>query len=313
MNNNNSNDKNVNNNENNDKNVTNKFDKELLTEDFITNFVDSLGGLLLNRRKININGYKGYDMKNPVACINGYRRTVEKFYKNCLPKFKEPVLLIIIEFDHVGFNKKDVNNKRIKHILTWNKPFDHPKVTALPIALNFDRQYATLRSWLDKGAKCSGEKLLGLTHYGNTHSLRGKLTEVAKKKWSSFAEVIPQIPLASKKKKKVNIDGSLPIEVPKEEYFTAMSKYKFILAPPGAGEDTHRCWEALYIGCIPIVRPSYLNELYQDLPVLVVNNITNLTKEFLETQYKRIMGEKHNMKKLYLQWWLDKIIELRTT
>ena len=51
-----------------------------------------------------------------------------------------------------------------------------------------------------------------------------------------------------------------------------LSKYKFILSPPGAGIDCHRTWEALYCGTIPIVISSSINELYEDLPVLTVSS-----------------------------------------
>lgn len=292
------------------------MEKLLLTEDYISHYIEQIGGLLITRRLINTDGYKGYGMKNPIACINGYKKTVDHFFNNCLPKFTERVVLVIIEFDRPAFNSSHANNDKIKHILTWNKPFQHPKVTALPIGLNFDRQQKVMREWLDKGGKCTGERLLGVTHFGNTNSIRGKLTELAKRAWGSFADVLPKIPLAKTYKKKVNIDGLLPIDIPSERYFDVMSKYKFILAPPGAGEDTHRCWEALYIGCIPIVRSSHLNELYTGLPVLVIDNITGITKEFLEEKYEIIkeMREKKQfqMGKLHLKWWVNVINYLRS-
>lgn len=291
------------------------IEKMLLTEDYISQYIEQIGGLLITRRLINKKGYKGYDMKNPIACINGYKITIDDFFNNCLPKFKEKVVLVIIEFDKPKFNISHVDNNKIKHILTWNKPFQHPKISALPIGLNFDRQQNTIRKWLDKGGKCTGEKLLALTHFANTHTLRGKITEYAKKKWNEFADILPEIPFEKTYNKKINIDGYLPINIPSEKYFDSMSKYKFILAPPGGGEDTHRCWEALYIGCIPIVRSSNLNELYNDLPVLVVDNITTITKQFLEEKYEIIeemrKNNKFRMDKLYLKWWIDVINNLR--
>ena len=74
-----------------------------------------------------------------------------------------------------------------------------------------------------------------------------------------------------------------------------MKDYKFILSPPGVGEDTHRTWEALYVGCIPIVRSSNLNELYKDLPVLIVDDWNIITKDFLESEYKNIQKKKKMM------------------
>ena len=61
-----------------------------------------------------------------------------------------------------------------------------------------------------------------------------------------------------------------------EDYIKTLTKYKFCLAPPGRGIDTHRCWEALMVGTIPIVFSSSLNDLYENLPVIVDDwNIIN--------------------------------------
>ena len=75
------------------------MEKMLLTEDYISHYIEQIGGLLITRRLINTDGYKGYGMKNPIACINGYKKTVDHFFNNCLPKFTERVVLVIIEFD----------------------------------------------------------------------------------------------------------------------------------------------------------------------------------------------------------------------
>ena len=95
------------------------------------------------------------------------------------------------------------------------------------------------------------------------------------------------------------------------EYYKEISKFKFVLSPPGAGIDCHRTWEVLYLGCIPIVESSTINELYEDLPVLVVAKWDDISKEFLERKYeeikiKREKGE-YNMDKLYIQYWLNLI------
>ena len=89
-----------------------------------------------------------------------------------------------------------------------------------------------------------------------------------------------------------------------------MSKYKFILSPPGAGEDTHRTWEALSVGCIPIVKSSLLNILYEDLPVVIVDDWDVITKEFLETEYKKFQEKKlqkrYKLEKFKMSYWLNK-------
>jgi hypothetical protein len=58
------------------------------------------------------------------------------------------------------------------------------------------------------------------------------------------------------------------------EYSKISSQYKFIACPRGNGLDTHRFWETLYRGSIPIVLRSTWSEMIQELgiPLLMVEN-----------------------------------------
>jgi len=91
-----------------------------------------------------------------------------------------------------------------------------------------------------------------------------------------------------------------------------MTQYKFILSPPGAGEDCHRTWEALYVGCIPIVQSSAINELYEDLPVLVVDSWDDINEEFLNQKWKEMSERKYDMSKLTLEYWFARFIAANT-
>ncbi len=50
-----------------------------------------------------------------------------------------------------------------------------------------------------------------------------------------------------------------------------MAESKFVLSPPGFGEDCYRTWEAVLLGAVPIVRRSPLQQLYDGAPVVVVD------------------------------------------
>ena len=89
-----------------------------------------------------------------------------------------------------------------------------------------------------------------------------------------------------------------------ENYFKHMSEYKFVICPPGRGIDTHRCWESLMVGCIPImIKVDSMNELYEDLPVLLVDNYENINDEFLNKEYENIRKGTYNFDKLYTDYW----------
>lgn len=59
------------------------------------------------------------------------------------------------------------------------------------------------------------------------------------------------------------------------EYYEDMCHSKFVLCPAGTGVDTHRIYEALYCGAIPVVLHSNLDHLYKKLPICILNSWTD--------------------------------------
>jgi hypothetical protein len=59
------------------------------------------------------------------------------------------------------------------------------------------------------------------------------------------------------------------------EFYEDMCHSKFVLCPRGAGEDTHRVYEALACGATPVVLHSTLDPLYAKLPVCILNSWTD--------------------------------------
>ena len=92
---------------------------------------------------------------------------------------------------------------------------------------------------------------------------------------------------------------------PFENYIQTLSTYKFCVAPPGRGIDSHRCWEALMVGTIPIVISSPINELYEGLPVIVVDSWNLITVEYLNKIYDKMIKTSYNFEKLYCEYWLQ--------
>lgn len=80
-----------------------------------------------------------------------------------------------------------------------------------------------------------------------------------------------------------------------------MLKYKYVISPHGNGLDCHRTWEALVLGCIPIMKSSPLDPLFEGLPVLIVKEWSDITQELLDT------FEENNsqIQKLELSYWIQ--------
>lgn len=66
-------------------------------------------------------------------------------------------------------------------------------------------------------------------------------------------------------------------------YLATMRQFTWVASPMGHGWDCFRTWEALYCGCFPIVvsHPS-LDSLYEQLPVLIVQDWSQVTAALLQ-------------------------------
>ena len=93
-------------------------------------------------------------------------------------------------------------------------------------------------------------------------------------------------------------------------YMEDLYDYKFCLAFPGHGFDCFRIWECLNMGVIPIILRSNICELYDDLPVLIVNDASEITENFLEIKYNEICNSIRNYRynKLYFEYWVSKLL-----
>jgi hypothetical protein len=76
-------------------------------------------------------------------------------------------------------------------------------------------------------------------------------------------------------------------------------QYPFWLSPRGGGLDCHRTWEALYLDIIPIVWNSSLNILFENLPVLIINDYEELNEKFLYEKLNEISKKKLSQEKVY--------------
>ena len=89
------------------------------------------------------------------------------------------------------------------------------------------------------------------------------------------------------------------------KYLMDLISSKFVLSPRGNGLDSHRTWEALLMGAIPIVRTSDLDPMYKDLPVVIVQEWEEINLDFLIQKGLEIDSTVFDRKKIYFDYWRD--------
>ena len=97
-----------------------------------------------------------------------------------------------------------------------------------------------------------------------------------------------------------------------ESFLDKIYNHKFVICPQGNGMGTHREWECLYMGTIPIMKRDLNNRFYEGiLPILLVNDWDDVTEEFLNHKFLDIWTTKWNMDLLTFTFWKNKILNTR--
>jgi hypothetical protein len=84
-----------------------------------------------------------------------------------------------------------------------------------------------------------------------------------------------------------------------------MSEYAFIVSPFGNGLDCIRTFEALCLGCIVIMKKSCLDSIYKGLPVVFVDEWTDINAGLLETTLVEFSKKEFNYEKLTMDYWVS--------
>ena len=94
-----------------------------------------------------------------------------------------------------------------------------------------------------------------------------------------------------------------------EGFLHHLLTHRFVLCPPGNGVDTHRMWESLAAGAIPVVLRSQAMAPFEGLPILFVDQYEDVTLGMLEDAAHRISPAAMKEPMLQSAFWVRKIHE----
>jgi len=237
--------------------------------------------LINNQRYAQLAGCKYDDWEIGVGPIY-YSRT--HMVVNQFPLLKPGVL--VTSFSDACVTQDMANQLPDKvHWFSNNVMCDHPRVTALPIGCvyNMEREAVLLS---EMSISPQRDKLL----------------------YVNFTQAIPRDPnprvgLYAKFRWGTVKGGSGFASVAAAEFYRDLHTHHYCLSPHGAGPDCHRHWEAMLLGCIPIVLACKANEILDDLPALRVASWDHVTRDCLERILPELTNRPYDRSKLYLGYW----------
>ncbi len=99
--------------------------------------------------------------------------------------------------------------------------------------------------------------------------------------------------------------------LPGRRYLKKLSGYKFVASPPGNGIDTHRTWEAMYLGVVPIVKHCVATAYFEELglPLWLVRDwseLESVDESCLSEMYEQMIGW-FDAPALFMDNWLERI------
>lgn len=242
---------------------------------------------------------------------------IKDFIENILPMLVNPFILvsgdadISMPFEAISESTFEdfINDKRLIHWFCQNLMMTciHSKMSQLPIGLDYHTlsKPGSQHPWGMGSLPIHQEKLLLecmkssskeriLQCYSNFHYATFGINQRGDRQ-----ELLQQV--------SHTLIAFEPSFVDRETSWRHQSQVFFVLSPKGGGYDCHRTWEALCLGCIPIVKSSALDPLYNELPVLIVKNWSDINEKLLQETVIEFSKKSFCVEKLTLAYWIKKI------
>jgi hypothetical protein len=202
-----------------------------------------------------------------------------------------------------------INSDKIIHWYSVNcNEHYHDKLSLIPIGVNFHSlSFGEFCGWSEKSmTPLEQEEMLddiknnSKVFYERTPSCYSNFHFVTHSEFGNpRQDAINKIP-----KDLIYYEPNL---VSRKDTWSKNVEFTFTVSPMGHGMDCHRTWEALMLGSVVIVKKSQLDSLYEDLPVLIVNDWDEITQELLNTTLLSFKDKTFNYDKLTLKYWVNKI------
>lgn len=95
----------------------------------------------------------------------------------------------------------------------------------------------------------------------------------------------------------------------RKKFLIDIKSSKFVFCPRGNGIDTHRLWEALYMGSYPIVKREIAHDLFDDLPILFIDDWNDINEDMLNKKFEEYNNIDWNLEKLKISYWKNFILK----
>lgn len=236
--------------------------------------------------------------------------SVSLFVNEVLEKIRRPFVLV------TGDSDLPVNGSAIQNIETllsnpylekWfaqNLDYFHQKIEPMPIGLD-------LHSAWQNPMHYSGQHILPAHQEGELRSVCRTAKKFSERAPLAVCDWIGHSRYGDREEAMRLIPKDARVvptrRLPRYELWQEYTKHAFVASPYGVGFDCHRTWEAIAVGCVPIVKKSRMSSLFEGMPVLMVDSWNELTADFLQCQQQIFSSRQFDYSKAFMAYWCSSI------
>lgn len=233
--------------------------------------------------------------------------SVPFFVNEVLAKIRRPFVLVTGDSD-LAVNESTIQNIEtllpnpyLKKWFAQNLSYDHSKIVPMPIGLDFHSAWQNPRHY-------NGQHILPAHQEGELRSVSRAAKKFSERTPLAVCDWIGHSTYGDREEARREIPADARFvptrRLPRHVLWQEYAKHAFVASPSGVGMDCHRTWEALALGCVPIIKKSPLTPLFEGMPVLIVENWNQLTSEYLQQQQCNFSTQEFDYSKIFLtDWW----------
>ena len=193
------------------------------------------------------------------------------------------------------------------HLVNWyaqNMVADHPKLHQMPIGMDYHTMWERPGTWgLAQQSPFAQERVLINT--------LAQAPDFSDRFFAGYCNWHFAIDRGDRQECLKKIDKAISLieknHLPRISSWKRQAECMFVISPEGAGIDCHRTWEAILLGCVPVVKKNKFSSLFNHLPVVMLNDWSEFNSTHMIQQVDRLKNEKFNFNPMFLRYWEEKI------
>ena len=233
---------------------------------------------------------------------------IENFSNNFLETIKNPFILVTGDSDLAvddafisrPFVKKIINNPLLLKWFAQNATSKISKIIPMPIGMDYHTMWEHPGIWGPERTAAVAQEQALINALRNSQGFNERSPHC----YSNFhfqASRGDREECLSRISKNICFFEDRPIA--RISTWQRQSNFKFVLSPEGKGMDCHRTWEAILLGCIPIVKRSQFTSIYEGLPVAIVEDWNMVNEKYISNFSESVSNRKFDFNLIFLNFW----------